>query len=404
MATRFGTLLPFGALALAGCVGTPHLLREASAGTDRASPSIDDVKTEIVCELAKYRHDQFVGQRDRKIPNAHFQGSYLVTATLSLQVDDYLDVTPSIKIIHPLPQASSDNRTVLASADIGGQRERTYTETFYLDSDLIPTAKKSADTKKDDADFKAMMDVSCNADRVFQGGKYSLRGDLKLNEIIDNGEKSIAFSGLYSGPPSAATNPSFGSTVEFIVTRALTGLGVQWTFVHFNGPSGSNGLINGKKVATDKLVIAFAKKLASPPSDNAQLIAALQAQTDATKQETDAQLAVAKAEREHRQATTDLSHLEVPFQAQLRLRPGALPRPELKSARVRADLVGNALTLAQQNAATATRNRQNADDAVQSARTATAATAARTATDAAAIANLNLQTTMILQSLNLQPH
>lgn len=249
---KFSLILLLFGVSLGGCAGVPQLYRPASktpsdpnAPTDSTlAPKVNDIIDEITCELLRANNRVL-----QEKPHA-------VTVLLTLQVDDNLNVTPTFLFTNPL---SGTNRTFGLSqgVDIGGARKRTFTTTFHLD-----TAK-----------LKSYVPMC--ADRQ-KKRLYSLEGELGLSEIVRDGTATIAKLRPIQLEGDDKKQPSYGSTVQFVVNRSVTALGPLWTLNTFKGPSGSNGLINGKQLNTDILTITFA-----PVSDTTPNVIARQKEADA---------------------------------------------------------------------------------------------------------------------------
>lgn len=123
--------------------------------------------------------------------------------TLTLQVNDDLDLAPAFNFIHPLAAAAGDTRTVLASSDLGGERTRTYIGTFYIESDKL--------TFPDERAARESAETGCEGEKYSPRNLYSLRGDLRLSEIVEIGEKSLTSKDHLSPGPAPDITPSFGS-------------------------------------------------------------------------------------------------------------------------------------------------------------------------------------------------
>jgi hypothetical protein len=82
----------------------------------------------------------------------------------------------------------------------------------------------------------------------------------RLKAVIDKGNPGALSA--YLGGSSAASRPTFGSTIQFVIT-ANADTGPAWQFKTFKGPSASKGVLNGGQTDTDTLILAFSSK--SPP-------------------------------------------------------------------------------------------------------------------------------------------
>lgn len=183
-----------------------------------------DIVDEISCELVQANNGVLLTHR------------HIITVLLTIQVDDNLNVTPTFLFTNVL---SGQNRTFGLSEgiDIGGARKRTFTTTFHLDSAKLNGYSQQCDDRR-------------------KKRLYSLKGDLGLSEIVRDGTATIGKLTPIQYV-EGDKKPSYGSTVQFVVNRTVTALGPLWTLDTFKGPSGSNGLINGKHLNTDILTITF---------------------------------------------------------------------------------------------------------------------------------------------------
>lgn len=216
---------------------------------------------------------------------------------------------------------------------------------------------------------------------------YRLDGDLGLREVVRDGVKS--YDVRYGLPRTAepaqspaakaedetdASTLSFGSTIQFEVNRSITALGPVWKLERFQGPGGSGGLLNGKRLDTDSIVITFVRKpLKKDPTTEQQLVDRLKELTEAIRQQIEAEEAARRARLLLEQANKS------------GLKSFAL---EQRETAAKADLA---------KAEEATARAQANVIAVQRGITGTQA-------DMSAIqASQNLLNTMILQNLNVQP-
>ena len=156
-------------------------------------------------------------------------GKYLATVLLTLQVDDTIDFTPSLAETQLIPKPATLQVVTTLSGDIGGARRRTFTSSYSIDLTQLGS--------------------SANCRAASEEKLYDLRGDLGLSEIIADGLASQndglvpggSDSAIITAPKSATdkSGPSFGSTVQFIVTNSMTAFGPVWTLKYFKGPGGN---------------------------------------------------------------------------------------------------------------------------------------------------------------------
>jgi hypothetical protein len=374
---------------LAGCASLPDFSSDAGADT---ALTVEDIVHHISCEIAN-SHDLPQMKGAVKGPG------YLATVLLSLQVDDSVDLTPSLSMTQILPKPATSLVTLL-NGDLGGARRRLFTTTYSIDI--------------------SKLSYTCACPNLPKTKAYNLRGDLGIAAIIHDGlssQNDHLFPDdiiTQARNPTDKSGPAFGSQVQFVVTKSITGLGSVWTLKYFKGPGGTNGLISGKRLDTDSVIITFAPQpLPTPKATTAALVAAVKKTTDDAiaaasladqKQQIADQAQAAQAATEKR--TTDQA-------AQLDAEMTILGAKARNNKAIAAE--ANALAQQQQDlagknlaAATATVNAERAqiraDQAAAARHQAEEALAEATATDqqgpsAAAAASQQLLNTMLLQNL-----
>jgi hypothetical protein len=265
---------------LAGCAGVAPILSEKESPIDlnpshlKASnaATVDNITDHIACEIYKSgkRHPTLVSQE------------YYIKIFLTLQVDDQFDLTPSLTWMNPLSKMTSFSG--ILSGDFGLQRRRTFTTTYNIN------AKTLSDDYRAKIDANSLIESECDSTPL-KNELYKLSGNLGIDEIIDDGLKIVnKENGVITNPSKPGDNnaPSFGSQVQFIITRQITALGPTWALKYFKGPSGSNGLINGKTLDTDSVVLTFVPQLVSG-AQRAKIIKERATQTNSAKAERDAE-------------------------------------------------------------------------------------------------------------------
>lgn len=227
-------------LILGACTGAPDLrLNEpikASAGQPvdtrgKVTRAIDH----IACELAQAKAELAKGA-----PNSPKFEKYAVAAQLTIKLESSGGVTPSLSFINPLAEAGA-SRTIGVGGDFNRSRLKSFTQNFVF---IVDGLKDQGCGKPDDP--------------------FLLTGDLGLLEVVqaglsairdDDEAGSVHWADSKKGEISDASQ--FGSTIQF-TTKASANGGLTLTKEKFKGFGGSNGLINGSRVDTDTLVIAFA--------------------------------------------------------------------------------------------------------------------------------------------------
>jgi len=194
---------------LGSCAGVPQLDIPNAL-------TVGNIVDRVECEawLAREKYPQLADNR------------WVGVADLFLQVDDSAGLTPTVSFIEPLAAAGT-KFAFGASATLKRARQRVYNESIKLDM-----AKLNGGTcsKNDSA--------------------YDLAGELGIAEAIDIGFQSIDKNNTAAFSDKVA----IGQTLQFILTRNVSGTGPTWTLAHFIGPG---GLAGAERIDTHKLIVSF---------------------------------------------------------------------------------------------------------------------------------------------------
>ncbi|MFT4255307.1 MAG: hypothetical protein QM608_22830 [Caulobacter sp.] len=208
------------------------LKQERAAGDCR--PTIDDIRDHIHDELA----------------TASLPPNQYVTIALSLEVEDNLNLTPLVSYTQPL----SPGATLVTSlgGEFGRARKRTFTATYTIDTAQL-TPKKEAEES-----------ASAAAQCAFP---LDLRGDLGIAETVGYNQQFLEPSaGMIPYPKEGKYGPSFGTQIQFVITKSVGGFGPVWTFKHWKYGGGANSLANGKKKDTHGVILTFAPYKPADPT------------------------------------------------------------------------------------------------------------------------------------------
>jgi|SoiMethySBSTD1v2_1073268.scaffolds.fasta_scaffold00027_1 hypothetical protein len=209
-----GTALAL-AVVLGGCAGVPSF--------DIVAPiTVEQIVDQVQCEI---------GEAARKFKRLAGPEGWRAVADLSLNVEDNLALTPTVTFTEPLPAPPiGETLTFGLSAALRGQRQRIYSE--KLEIVVAPLAKRFCDRAPDKW--------------------YDLTGNLGIVEIAE-----IAMRSHGADDPAAqfTTKDAFGTTVQFIITKGVSGVGPSWRLVRFSGPG---GVLATDRRDTHKLIISFA--------------------------------------------------------------------------------------------------------------------------------------------------
>jgi len=204
------TVIVFG-IAVGGCAGVPKFDIEGA-------PTIKRIVDQVECELAAARRD-VPRLRDRK-------ENWRAVVDLSLIVEDSVGLTPTISVIDPL--RAGESFTFGASAALKGARKRIYAE--HLEIPILDIVADPCDNPT---------------------AKFDLTGDLGIVETVSLGlrQPDPGDAGVF-----VRAKEAFGETVQFMVTRNVSGVGPTWRLIRFTGPG---GLFGAERIDTHKLIISF---------------------------------------------------------------------------------------------------------------------------------------------------
>jgi hypothetical protein len=208
-------------LAFGGC-GIPVL------DTPNPGLTVANIVDRIECEIAQSVQDH---------PNLKRQ-RWAAAADLYLTVNDSAGLTPTVSFLQPLISHPGTEFSFGASAALKGERTRIYNQSIVLALENFPVSKTNIPLDR----------APCP-----QVETFDLAGDLGIKAVID-----IGLGSLDTGDRaqfSTKDNNAFGQTIEFVVTKNVSGVGPMWTLVRFNGPG---GLFGAERVDTHKLIISFA--------------------------------------------------------------------------------------------------------------------------------------------------
>lgn len=198
------------AFSMSACAGPPRL--------DIPSPlTVAHIIDRVQCEVL---------EATSRFPKLRSQ-DWSVAVNLTLQVEDSVGVTPTVSFVQPLATAGTQF-SFGASAALKNARQRIYSESL-------------------DIRVAALKPRNCEAEQ----SRFSLTGDLGIVEAVALGMSSI-------GPDDGAgfkKDKAFGQTIQFVVTRNVSGVGPTWSLVHFSGPG---GLLGAERVDTHQLIVSFA--------------------------------------------------------------------------------------------------------------------------------------------------
>jgi hypothetical protein len=189
---------------------------------------------------------------------------YVATAVLTLEVTNGQNFNLVPAYLDPL-KAANTKFTVAGNAQLGGTQHRLFTETITLVCEIDELKKAQESAPK-----------GARPDAAKGGSRLS--GDLGIQDIVKAGieterprsfeDHGIHLVGVLKGDVTDKdtdntfaknTPPSFGTTIDFTITRN-GGVGPMWTLIHFTGPSSSSSSLLGfSNILKDTLTLSFAK-------------------------------------------------------------------------------------------------------------------------------------------------
>lgn len=338
-------------LAAAACTHTVPGLVPGNKDHYNVRPTVETLVNHIACELKAANND---------VGGKLFDEKYVISVTLLLQVDDQFGATPNATYTEGLKPPDTSLVTQLGLG-LDGQRRRTFTTTYYIDAQDLVRSNTPSCTGFDP-----------NKERI-----YSLNGNLRLSEIVQAGLGARGQQGgIITNPrkPDDKAAAAFGSQVQFIVTQSMSSFGPTWTLRYFKGPSGANGLFNGKMLHTNSATLSFAPtRVVERPSEKTLAL-------DESVKRAQKRLDDARAERTR-------------AQAQLASPTFRTLTPDLKSRQQFSALLADDQVRARE------RERDEAQVALDESRGQDQARAQEGARDAGIATSRDLLTTMLLQNL-----
>jgi hypothetical protein len=294
------TSVAIAILPLIACTSLPDF---NTLGVGQLSSSQADKRTEILpsdvaqhikCELYYGMHPEAAPRGEPILSPADAQAlqGYVVSVDLYLKVDDDAGGSPSVSFIDPYAGGTPQSFSFGFNGQLGGTRERTYSESFLINLNKELTVNGCATQAKGGASINGI----------------NMLGDVGLMDVAHFGlnsipadDKSIQPASVASGYVTVAADgstvqpkPAFGSTVQFTLSRSI-GLNPTWTFQQFKGPTGAAaagsaapGAVPGAflgygRTDTHQLWIAFSYPAPTKPPPPNKALAAAQSDFEAAE-------------------------------------------------------------------------------------------------------------------------
>ncbi len=229
----------------AGCTTLPHFDYEHTDVTPR------HVIDAIECELAAVDRSYFWSTPPKTPSLSHTKNNWVAVAELTLQVDEQMTLTP----------AGTQSSTVLAAAtrvfDWGAKldttSQRVYNETIVFDIKQKPVAAAGKQAISPQMPLVETKPDACAADYR----KRSLTAGLGLAEVSRLASESAQGGGRVGADNSISkSKAAYGTSVQFVITANINGVGPTWNMSHFKGPG---KMFLAQRMDTHKIIISFAE-------------------------------------------------------------------------------------------------------------------------------------------------
>jgi hypothetical protein len=216
--------------ALCNSCGVPHY----DVPTDNVGqPTVQTIVARIQCELRDMVRDDM---GDADVTSFHrlflLAFDYDVEASLSLEVNDTGGLAPTLSYMNPFTAATSFAFGV--NGTLSESRDQNFTENMQFSIRSIYLDWKTGANPHD-----------CPQPDTNLAGKLGIKDLVAMAALTSNLDQKITLS----------NKGVFGGSIQFLVTKNLTGAGPTWTLVKFKGPG---TLAQLSEVNTDKLTLAFA--------------------------------------------------------------------------------------------------------------------------------------------------
>lgn len=196
-------------------------------------PTVKSIVERVQCEIRDMVRDDRAGDPTSFHRLFLLNGDYDVEVSLSLDVNDTGGLSPSLTYMTPLSAATS----FMFGADgtFSQSRDHNFTENIQLSVRSIFLDWRNGVDPHD-----------CPS------ADSNLSGTLGLKDIV----AMAALSENLDASKSLDKGGVFGGSVQFLVTKNITGAGPTWTLVNFKGPG---PLAAFSEIHTDKITLAFAR-------------------------------------------------------------------------------------------------------------------------------------------------
>jgi hypothetical protein len=246
---RISGFVPIAAFVLlAGCTTTPGFKGENLAapapGTQRtaeAIPTVSDIVRHVQCEI----YDELKRNPDFR------DGSYVVVATLTLEVTDNGSFNPTMAFTKKFSTADT-GRNIGTGFQINGTSHRTFQQSFTLNLQTTAAGEPTNDAAQPEV---------CTQEQ--NGKRPGLRGNLGIGNTIAEGvnKNKFIFEVIENKAKAGEFEPdlpTFGTTVDFTLVQGV-GVNPVWTLEDVVFPGGGDApFLNYNQTTKDTLALTFA--------------------------------------------------------------------------------------------------------------------------------------------------
>jgi hypothetical protein len=212
--------------------------------TKLGHPTVRTIVERIECEIKDLVRDD---DPDLSSPSKMY-GSFLrsqdfdVLVAMSIDVNESGGLAPSLSYLNP-----ALSFTFSATGELSGSRQHTFTENLQFSTRQIYVdwySYRLAAQAGLNPTLLGLTSHECPA------ADTNLSGTLGIVDFVAMAARSDGLD------MEKSSDNVFGGTIQFIVTKNVSGVGPLWELVHFKGPG---GLASLSQVNTDKITLAFAR-------------------------------------------------------------------------------------------------------------------------------------------------
>ncbi|BBO09233.1 hypothetical protein TM102_07030 [Bradyrhizobium sp. TM102] len=202
-------------------------------------PTVKSIVDRVTCELAELVSPESLSNPEKNVGYFLLTAQYEVAIQLDLSVNDTGGLAPSFTYTAGLFDFG-------ASAKIEQSREQTFHETLFYS--LLDLQEQIILRDSEISAGEQLPRIgACPVTDTNLAGRLGIRQAVEM--AADSDHLQVAKQGEQG---------AFGGSINFTVTKNLSGIGPTWTLTHFKGPGGLGSV---SEVNVDKLTFAFAEAM-----------------------------------------------------------------------------------------------------------------------------------------------